>query len=429
MVMRQEHCQSIYLDYAAATPMDPAVAQLMAAYLTQEGDFANPASDHAPGRRAAVAVNHARSRVAALIGAEPDEIVFTSGATEANNLAIAGAARWSRRHGRGLRIVTQRTEHRSVLETCAALEKEGFEVSYLDVGTDGRLDPAALDAVLDNDTALVSVMHVNNETGVVQDLTTVAARVKSVGALLHVDAVQSVGRLPLDVRLLPVDLLSLSAHKLYGPKGIGALYSRARPRVRLCPLLHGGGQEVGLRPGTLPVHQIVGMGLAYELAAQRRGAEALRLGRLRHRLREGLAALGGVVLNGRDDGAPHILNVSFIGIQGEALAFGLQEAGLAVASGSACTMASRSPSHVLRAMGRPQSLAHAAVRFSLGRSTTEREIDTAVERIGQFLGELRAISPIWHDWCGGHSLQALYATATELEILENSPGAGNVEAT
>ncbi|MDN5871127.1 MAG: aminotransferase class V-fold PLP-dependent enzyme [Nitrococcus sp.] len=421
---------SIYLDYAAATPVDPEVAQAMANYLTTDGVFANPASAHAPGRQAAAALALARLRVCALIGAEPAEIVFTSGATEANNLAIAGAVRWRRQHGRGRRIVTVRTEHKSVLGVCAALAGEGFEVCYLDVSPEGRVDPKALDGVLDADTALVSVMHVNNETGVIQDLPALAARVRAAGALLHVDAVQSIGREPLDVRTLPVDLLSLSAHKLYGPKGVGALYVRQRPRVRLYPLLHGGGQEAGLRPGTLPVHQAVGMGVAFELAARRREADAVRLKTLRQRLRESLAALGGVVLNGCEPGAAHILNVSFIGVQGEALAYELQAAELAVASGSACTAGStRAPSHVLQAMGRPQALAHAAVRFSLGRMTTEREIDAAVERIRPRLDSLRALSPLWRDWCRGRSLQTLYETDTPLTVLENSFGARNLKAT
>lgn len=429
-VMSTDRHEIIYLDYAAATPVDPEVARAMANYLTGDGVFANPASDHGPGRQAAEALALARLRVAALIGAESGEIVFTSGATEANNLAIAGAARWRRAHGRGQRIVTVRTEHKSVLATCAALADEGFEVCYLDVDPDGLLDPAALDAVVDDNTALVSVMHVNNETGVAQNLAALAARVKAAGALLHVDAVQSAGRLPLDVRVLPVDLLSLSAHKLYGPKGVGALYIRQRPRVRLCPLLHGGGQEAGLRPGTVPVHQAVGMGLAYELAAQRGEADTLRLEALRQRLCESLAALGGVVLNGREDGAGHILNVSFVGVQGESLTYELQAAGLAVASGSACTtMSSQAPSHVLQAMGRPQALAHAAIRLSLGRSTTDREIDTAAERIRHRVQALRALSPLWRDWCRGRSLQALYETITPLTVLENSPGARNFEAT
>ncbi len=425
-----EH-ETIYLDYAATTPADPEVIRAMVQHLGGDDVFANPASEHAPGQQAAEALALARARVAALIGAEPEEIVFTSGATEANNLAIAGAVRWRRQHGRGQRIVTVRTEHKSVLEACAALAAEGFEVSYLDVGVDGRLDPAALDAVLGDDTAVVSVMHVNNETGVVQDLAAVATRVKAAGALLHVDAVQSSGGEPLDVRALPVDLVSLSAHKLYGPKGIGALYVRRRPRVRLCPLLHGGGQEAGLRPGTVPVHQAVGMGVAFDLAAQRGASDALRLKRLHQRLRESLAALGGVVLNGCENGAAHILNVSLVGIQGEALAYELQAANLAVAFGSACTamLNSRAPSHVLQAMGRPAALAHAAVRFSLGRASTEYEIDTAVERIRCRLQALRRFSPLWRDWCDGRSLQALYETAAPLTVLENSPGARKCEIT
>ena len=422
--------EAIYLDYAAATPVDPDVARAMANYLGADGVFANPASVHAPGREAAQALALARRRVAGLIGAEPGAMVFASGATEANNLAIAGAARWRRQRGRGQRIVTVRTEHKSVLQVCAALAAEGFEVRYLDVGPDGRLDPTALDAIVNDDTALVSIMHVNNETGVVQNLPVLAARVKAVGALLHVDAVQSAGRLPLDVRALPVDLLSLSAHKLYGPKGIGALYVRQQPRVRLSPVLHGGAQEAGLRPGTVPVHQAVGMGVAYELAAQRGEADALRLKGLRQRLRESLAAWGGVVLNGCEDGAGHILNVSFVGIQGETLAYELQAAGLAVASGSACTAASsQAPSHVLQAMGRPQALAHASVRFSLGRSTTAHDIDVAMERIRGRLEPVRALSPLWRDWCRGRSLHTLYETVTPLTILENSPGARNFKAT
>lgn len=399
---------TLYLDYAATTPLDPTVATAMAAWLTADAPFANPTSVHGPGRFVAAAVEAARAEVAALIGADPQEIVWTSGATEADNLALIGAARWRRERGRGDHIVTLRTEHQAVLAACAALEAEGFRITRVTPAPDGRLDPDALAEVLDADTALVSIMHVNNETGVVQDLAAIAERVKAAGALLHVDAAQSAGRLALDVRRLPIDLLSLSAHKCYGPKGVGALYVRRRPRVRLQPLLVGGGQEGGLRSGTVPVHQVVGMGAAYRVAGQRQVADHVRLMELRERLRGGLATLDGIVLNGRADGCPHILNVSFAGVHGEALAAELAD--LAVSSGSACSSSSGSASHVLRAMGRPDALAHSAVRFSLGRPTTERDIDRAVDIVTAAVKRLRAFSPLWREYCAGADLAELYAT-------------------
>lgn len=402
----------IYLDYAATTPVDSVVAERMAAFLTADGCFANPASVHGPGRAAAAVVETARAQVAALIGAEPAEIVWTSGATEANNLAIQGAARLARERGRGDHLVTVRSEHRAVLAAVAALEAEGFRITYLTPAPDGLVDPASVAVALTERTALVSVMQVNNETGVVQNLDAIAAVVKTAGALLHVDAAQGAGRLALDVRELPVDLLSLASHKLYGPKGVGALYVRRRPRVRLRPLLHGGGHEGGLRSGTVPVHQVVAMGAAFELAARRREHDLEHLLRLHRRLREGLFALGGVVLNGRLDGCPHILNVGFAGVHGDALAAGLD--GLAVSTGSACSAARPQPSHVLRAMGRPDALAHASLRLSLGRGSTEHEVDDAVQRIGEVVTRLRAFSPLWREYGQGRTLGEIYDSGVPL---------------
>jgi cysteine desulfurase len=404
---------SLYFDFAASTPVAEEVLEAMLPHL--RGGFANPSSAHRAGRRSAAAVERSAEGVAGLVGADPAEIVWTSGATESNNLALAGAARYQReRHGRD-HIVTSRTEHKSVLATCQALEREGFRVSYLAVAPDGSLDPDALAAVVDDRTAVVSVMHVNNETGVVQDVPRILEPVRESGAVAHVDAVQAAGRLPVDLSVLDADLVSLSAHKLYGPKGAGALYVRRRRGLRLRPLLHGGGQQNGLRPGTLPVHQIVGMGAAFQLAADRREADLDQLGLLHERLRRGLSSLDGVVLNGRADGSPHILNASFVGVHGDALTAELGER-LCVSAGSACSAADGSPSHVLRAMGRPDALAHASLRFSLGRSTTERDVDAAVEIVAAALARLRPLSPVWRAYRAGYPVSALYNTEITLPL-------------
>ena len=380
----------VYLDYAATTPLDPAVAQAMIDFLGRD-DFGNPASvTHVFGRRAAAHVEAAREQVAGLIGAGPDEIVFTSGATESNNLAILGVVRANADRGR--HIVTSRIEHKSVLDPCRRLEREGFTVTWLVPDRDGRIDPNSVSAALRSDTVLVSIMHVNNETGVVQDIAAIGAVCRERGIVFHTDAAQSTGRLPLDVRTLPVDLLSFTAHKLYGPKGIGALYIRRGRRSCLQPVSFGGGQERGMRPGTLPTHQIVGFGVACELAGRLREAEQARLAELRDRLWAGLESLEGVHLNGAAaERIPGILNVSFEGVEGESLVTGLTD--LAVSTGSACNSASGDPSYVLRALGRNSQLAQSSLRFSLGRFTTAGHIDRAIAAVRREVSRLRAVSP------------------------------------
>jgi cysteine desulfurase len=397
---------SLYFDYAATTPVAPEVAAAMCDCLTARPLLGNPSSDHAPGRRAAARVEAARAAVAEFIGADASEIVWTSGATEADNLAVIGAARQQRARGRGHHVITVATEHRAVLAAAERLEADGFRVTRLPVASDGTLDPEAVDAALEPETVLVSVMHVNNETGVVQDIRSIGERVRARGALFHVDAAQSVGRLPLDVRDLPVDLVSLSAHKLYGPAGVGALYVRARPRVRLQPLVVGGGQEQGRRGGTLAVHQLVGIGEAFRLAGLRRQQDLEHLQQLRARLLRGLARIDGLVLNGRADGAPHIVNVAVPGVHGAALRAELD--GIAYSAGSACASRQARPSHVLRAMGVPDALAAAALRLSLGRETGERDVDHLVQRLAAAVERLRALSPVWRELEQGRSLESIY---------------------
>lgn len=394
----------VYLDNAATTPLDPRVRTRMLDWLGSDAGFGNPASTHAPGRSAAAEVERARAQVAALLNAAPAGIVWTSGATESNNLAILGAARAAGER-RGRRIITLRSEHASVLEPCRQLAREGFELVELPVAADGVLDLGQLAEALRERTCLVSIGAVNNESGVRQPLPEIAALVKAQGALLHVDAVQAAGRLPLDVGI-GVDLMSVSAHKVYGPKGVGALFVRRQPRVRLQPLLYGGGQESGLRPGTVAVHQVAGMGEAFRLAAGALETEPGRLAELKQRLWHGLQDLEGVLLNGRTDGAPHILNVAFIGVHGEALAAELPW--LAASASSACTSAQGGMSHVLRAMGVPEQLAHASLRLSVGRFTTEQDIDLAVEWIASAVRRLRAFSPVWRAWRTGVPLDMLY---------------------
>jgi len=380
----------VYLDYAATTPVDPRVAQAMSQCLTADGDFANPSSTHAPGARAAARIEQARAQVAALVGAQPEEIVFTSGATESNNLAILGCARANADRGR--HIVTVRTEHKSVLDACRRLEREGFSVSWLTPARSGRLDPAAFAAALRSDTVLASVMYANNETGVLEDLAALGALCHARGIALHSDCAQAAGKVPLALAALPLEFASLTAHKLYGPKGIGALYLRRSARGLLQPLLFGGGQERGLRPGTLPTHQIVGFGTACELALRELPAEAIRLTQLAERLWHALAACGGVHLNGAAaPRVPGILNASFEGVQGESLIAGL--GGLAVSTGAACSSDSPDPSYVLRALGRDVQLAQSSLRFSLGRFTQADEIDFAITAVQGALTRLRALSP------------------------------------
>ena len=381
----------VYLDHAATTPVDPRVAAKMIPYLTER--FGNPASrSHAYGWAAEEGVEIAREQVAQLIGADPREIVWTSGATESNNLAIKGAAQFLK--GKGRHLVTVATEHKAVLDTMRELEREGAEVTVLPVDADGLVDLTAFEAALRPDTVLASVMFVNNETGVVQDIAAIGAICRARGVWLHVDAVQAIGKVGVDVATLPIDLMSMSAHKVYGPKGIGALYVRRKPRVRIEAQIHGGGHERGMRSGTLPVHQIVGMGAAFDLLHKDMGTELERIRTLRDRLWAGLSALDEVHLNGHPtQRTPHHLNVSFNYVEGESLLMGIKD--VAVSSGSACTSASLEPSYVLRAMGRNDELAHSSIRFSLGRSTTVEEIDFTIERVTEVVTKLRAMSPLW----------------------------------
>lgn len=381
----------IYLDYAATTPADPRVASKMMQFLTLDGTFGNPASrSHRFGWQAEEAVDVARNQVAELINADPREIVFTSGATEADNLALKGAAQ--QHQARGKHIITSQTEHKAVLDSCAQLAREGFDVTFLQPGADGIVTPAMLEAALRDDTMLVSLMHVNNETGVIQDIAALGALCHARDILFHVDATQSVGKLPLDVSALPVDLMSFSAHKLYGPKGIGALWVRRKPKLQIDAQMHGGGHERGMRSGTLPVHQIVGMGEAYRIAREEMADESARLATLRHRLWQGISTLSDVQLNGSlEQGAPNILNISFAHVDGESLIMALKD--LALSSGSACTSASLEPSYVLRAMGVDQQLAYSSLRFSLGRFTTQEELDYAIGVVHKAVTRLRALTP------------------------------------
>ena len=383
--------EAVYLDNAATTAVDPRVVEAMLECLGPAGDYANPSAvGHGPGRRARARVEQARAEVAALVGADPSQVIFTSGATEADNLALLGAARFYR--GRGRHVVTSRTEHPAVLDACRQLEREGFEVTYLKPGPDGIVEAAQVEAALRPETLLVSLMHVNNEIGVVQDVGCVGRMCRERGVLFHVDAAQGAGKLPLDVGGDCIDLLALTAHKLHGPKGVGALCVRREPRLGLVPLLHGGGQERGLRSGTLPTHQIVGMGAAYRIAAAEMREEGARIAGLRDRLWRGLAAVPGVLLNGHATRrAPGILSVAVDGVEGESLLYELPQ--LAVASGSACATTSGEPSYVLRALGRSDRLAQSSLRLSLGRFTTAAEVDLAVQAIDAAVSRLRAVAP------------------------------------
>jgi len=367
--------------------------------------FGNPASrSHAWGWEAERAVEQAREQVASLIGADPREIVWTSGATESNNLALKGAAHFYRDKGRHL--VTVKTEHKAVLDTCRQLEREGFEVSYLDVQPDGLLDLDAFAAALRPDTVLASVMYVNNEIGVVQDIAAIGALCRERGVLLHVDAAQATGRVEVNLQQLPVDLMSLTAHKTYGPKGVGALYVRRKPRVRIEAQMHGGGHERGMRSGTLPTHQIVGMGAAYAIAQAEMATELPRIRALHQRLLNGLSGIEQVFINGHPtQRVPHNLNMSFNYVEGESLIMGIK--GLAVSSGSACTSASLEPSYVLRALGRSDELAHSSLRMTIGRWTTEAEIDYAVQTIRENVAKLRELSPLWEMYQDGVDLSTI----------------------
>jgi len=381
----------IYLDYSATTPVDPRVAQAMIPWLTEH--FGNPASrSHAYGWEAEEAVENARAEVAKLVNADPKEIVWTSGATESNNLAIKGAAFFYK--GKGRHLVTMKTEHKAVLDTMRELERQGFEVTYLDPQPDGLLDLAKFRAALRPDTIVVSIMHVNNEIGVIQPIEAIGEICRAKGIIFHVDAAQSTGKTPIDLASLKVDLMSFSAHKSYGPKGMGALYVRRKPRVRLEAQMHGGGHEKGFRSGTLATHQIVGMGEAFRIAREEMAVESERIRKLRDRLLAGFKDMEEVYVNGDlQHRVPHNLNVSFNFVEGESLIMGIKE--LAVSSGSACTSASLEPSYVLRALGRNDELAHSSIRFTLGRFTTEADIDFAVQLLKERIGKLRAMSPLW----------------------------------
>jgi cysteine desulfurase len=379
----------VYLDNAATTAVDPRVMEAMLECLSATGDYANPsATNHAPGRRARERVEQARAEVAALVGAAPEQIVWTSGATEANNLALLGAARFNRARGRHL--VTSRTEHPAVLDPCRQLEREGFEVTYLKPGPGGIVEPAQVEQALRSDTLLVSLMHVNNEIGIVQDVGAVGRLCRERGVLFHVDAAQGAGKLPLDAQHDAIDLLSLTAHKLHGPKGVGALCLRREPRLGLVPLQFGGGQERGLRSGTLPTHQVAGMGMAYRIAAQEMASDAGRIAGLRDALWQTLREIPGVELNGDPlRRVAGILSVSIDGVEGESLLAALDD--LAVSSGSACASTNAEPSYVLRALGRSDRLAQSSLRLSLGRFTTRNEVDRAAQRIRTEILRLRAV--------------------------------------
>ncbi|MDR0379836.1 MAG: IscS subfamily cysteine desulfurase [Candidatus Accumulibacter sp.] len=381
----------IYLDNSATTPVDPRVAERMIPYLTEK--FGNPASrSHAYGWEADAAVEKARGDVAALFNADPREIVWTSGATESDNLAIKGAAHFHA--GRGKHLITVKTEHKAVLDTCRELERQGFEVTCLDVQENGLIDLAVFEAALRADTTLVSVMSVNNEIGVIQPIEEIGEICRERGIVFHVDATQASGKVPIDLNTLKIDLMSVSAHKVYGPKGIGALYVRRKPRARLEAQIHGGGHERGLRSGTLATHQIVGMGEAFRLAHEEMDAENARIRKLRDRLLEGISDIEHVYVNGDlTQRIPHNLNVSFAYVEGESLMMAIKD--LAVSSGSACTSASLEPSYVLRALGRDDELAHSSIRFTIGRFNTEEEIDFAIKLLRQKIGRLRELSPLW----------------------------------
>ncbi|MBH9553811.1 IscS subfamily cysteine desulfurase [Inhella gelatinilytica] len=394
----------IYLDYGATTPVDPRVVDAMIPWLREH--FGNAASrSHAYGWEAEAAIEKAREQVAALIQADPREIVWTSGATESNNLALKGAAEFYKT--RGNHIVTVKTEHKAVLDTCRELERRGFDVTYLDVLPNGLLDYETFKtAVSKPGTILASVMAVNNEIGVIQDLSALGALCRQLGVIFHVDAAQATGKMPIDLSTLPIDLMSLASHKSYGPKGIGALYVRRKPRVRLEAQMHGGGHERGMRSGTLPTHQIVGMGEAFRIAREEMATELSRVRALQQRLLAGLASIEESYVNGDlERRVPHNINISFNYVEGESLIMGVKE--LAVSSGSACTSASLEPSYVLRALGRSDELAHSSLRMTIGRFTTEEDIDTAVRLLQDRVAKLRDLSPLWEMFKDGVDLSTI----------------------
>ncbi|MCQ4312956.1 IscS subfamily cysteine desulfurase [Stutzerimonas sp. VN223-3] len=383
----------IYLDYSATTPVDPRVAEKMVECLTAEGNFGNPASrSHAFGWKAEEAVENARRQVAELVNADPREIVWTSGATESDNLAIKGVAHFYA--SKGKHIITSKIEHKAVLDTTRQLEREGFEVTYIEPGEDGVITPAMVEAAMRDDTVLVSIMHVNNEIGTINDIAAIGELTRSRGVLFHVDAAQSTGKVEIDLEAMKVDLMSFSAHKTYGPKGVGALYVRRKPRVRLEAQMHGGGHERGMRSGTLAAHQSVGMGEAFRIAKEEMAAENERIRSLRDRFFKQVEHLEELYVNGSmTSRVPHNLNLSFNYVEGESLIMALKD--LAVSSGSACTSASLEPSYVLRALGRNDELAHSSIRFTFGRFTTEEEVDYAAQKVSEAVTKLRELSPLW----------------------------------
>lgn len=395
--------QPLYFDYAATTPLDPLVIEAMLQVMRE--DYGNPASrSHAYGWRAEQMVENAREQVAQLIHADPKEIVWTSGATESDNLAIKGAAQFYQRKGK--HIITTQIEHKAVLDTCRQLEREGFEVTYLAPCSEGLISVEKLREAIRDDTILVSIMHANNEIGVIQDIEAIGALTREKGIIFHVDAAQTVGKIPLDMEKNAIDLLSISAHKMYGPKGIGALFVRRKPRIRVTAQMHGGGHERGMRSGTLPVHQIVGFGEACRLAAEKMEEEVARVRFLRDKLWNGLKNIEAVTLNGHvDKRLPNILNVSINYVEGESLIMGLKE--LALSSGSACTSASLEPSYVLRALGLSDELAHSSLRFSLGRFSTEQEVEQAVALASKVITRLREMSPLWEMYQDGIDLNTI----------------------
>jgi len=395
----------IYLDYAATTPVDPRVAEKMMQYLTMDGEFGNPASrSHRFGWQAEEAVEIARSQIAELVNADPREIVFTSGATESNNLAIKGAADFY--HKKGKHLITVKTEHKATLDTMRQLEREGYDVTYLEPQTDGLVTIEMLEAAIRPDTTVISVMFVNNEIGVVQDIAAIGELCRSKGIIFHVDAAQAAGKVDIDLQALKVDLMSFSAHKAYGPKGIGALFVRRKPRIRLEAQMHGGGHERGMRSGTLPTHQIVGMGEAFRIAKLEMHDEINRISALRDKLVNGVKDIEQVFLNGHPTKrVPHITNISFNYVEGESLIMALKD--IAVSSGSACTSASLEPSYVLRALGMSDELAHSSIRFSIGRFTTEAQIDHTIKIVHQAIEKLRAMSPLWDMYKDGIDLNTV----------------------
>ena len=395
----------IYLDYSATTPVDPRVAEKMMECLTLEGNFGNPASrSHAFGWAAEQVIDTARKQVADLVNCDPKEIIWTSGATESDNLAIKGVAHFYKKKGK--HIITCKTEHKAVLDSCRQLEREGFEVTYLDPEETGLIDLGKLESAMRDDTILVSIMHVNNEIGVIQDIDAIGGLTRPRGIIFHVDAAQSAGKIDIDLQKSKVDLMSFSAHKIYGPKGMGALFVRRKPRVRLEAQMHGGGHERGLRSGTLPTHQIVGMGEAFRLAKEEMAADNERLLKLRQRLLDGLQDIEEVYINGdMDHRIAGNLNISFNYVEGESLIMALKD--LAVSSGSACTSSSLEPSYVLRALGRNDELAHSSIRFTIGRFTTEEEIDYAISLIRKSIDKLRDLSPLWDMYKEGIDLNTV----------------------